>query len=79
MSKLTGWMTFPFSDLSGGGDGYMKFEIGSTAYIVERNRIVREVKIVKQNGNFYIVRFGTSGEIQVRSNRLKQRRLRKRP
>lgn len=63
-------MTFPFSDLSGGGDGYMKFEIGSTAYIVESNRIVREVRIVKQNGNFYIVRFGTSGGIQVRGSRL---------
>ncbi len=48
----------------------MKFEIGSTAYIVESNRIVREVKIVKRNGNFYIVRFGTSGGIQVRGNRL---------
>lgn len=46
----------------------MQFEIGSTAYIVESNRIVREVNIVKQNGNFYIVRFGTSGGIQVRSN-----------
>lgn len=43
---------FPFSDLSIGGDGYMKFETGSTAYIVENNRIVREVKIVKRNGNF---------------------------
>jgi len=48
----------------------MKFETGSTAYIVESNRIVREVKIVKRNGSFYIVRFGTSGGIQVRGNRL---------
>lgn len=48
----------------------MTFEIGSTAYIVESNRIVREVIIVKRNGNFYIIRFGTRGGIQVRSNRL---------
>lgn len=48
----------------------MKFEIGSTAYLVESNRIVREVKIVKRNGNFYIVRLGTNGGIQVRGNRL---------
>ena len=48
----------------------MTFEIGSTAYIVESNRIVREVTIVKRNGNFYIIRFGTRGGIQVRSNRL---------
>ena len=48
----------------------MTFEIGSTAYVVESNRIVREVTIVKRNGNFYIIRFGTRGGIQVRSNRL---------
>ena len=32
----------------------MTFEIGSTAYIVESNRIIREVTIVKRNGDFYI-------------------------
>lgn len=48
----------------------MTFEIGSTAYIVESNRIIREVTIVKRNGNFYIIRFATRGGIQVRSNRL---------
>lgn len=48
----------------------MTFEIGSTAYIVESNRIIREVTIVKRNGDFYIIRFGTKGGIQVRSNRL---------
>jgi len=29
----------------------MTFEIGSTAYIVESNRIIREVTIVKRNGD----------------------------
>ena len=43
----------------------MTFEIGSTAYIVESNRIIREVTIVKRNGNFYIIRFGTRGGIQA--------------
>ncbi len=33
----------------------MKFEIGSTAYIVESNWIIREVRIVRQSGDFYIV------------------------
>ena len=48
----------------------MTFEIGSTAYIVESNRIIREVTIVKRNGDFYIIRFGTRGGIQVRNMRL---------
>lgn len=48
----------------------MKFDTDSIAYIVESNRIVREVKIVKRNGSFYIVRFGISGGIRVRGNRL---------
>lgn len=48
----------------------MKFEIGSIAYIVESNRIVSEVTVVRQSGDFYTVRFGTNGGIQVRSSRL---------
>lgn len=48
----------------------MKFEIGSIAYIVESNRIVSEVTVVRQSGDFYTVRFGTNGRIQVRSRRL---------
>ena len=48
----------------------MTFEIGSTAYIVESNRSIREVTIVKRYGNFYIIRFGTRGGLQVRRNRL---------
>lgn len=48
----------------------MKFEIGSIAYIVESNRIVREVTVVKRSGDFCTVRFGTNGGIQVRGSRL---------
>lgn len=53
-----------------GGDGYMTFDIGSTVYIVESNRIIREATVVKRSGNFYIIRFGTDGGIQVRGSRL---------
>jgi len=48
----------------------MTFDTGSTVYIVENNRIVREATVVKQSGNFYIIRFGTDGGIQVRGSRL---------
>lgn len=48
----------------------MVYEIGSKAFMIESNRIVREVTIVKRSGDFYIVRFGNSGGIQVRGSRL---------
>jgi hypothetical protein len=49
----------------------MKFEIGSKAFIIESSRIVREVTVVKQSGNFYIIRFEDGrGGIQVRNTRL---------
>ena len=48
----------------------MTFEIGSTAYIVESNRIIREVTIVKRNGDFYIIRFGTTGFLQAMKMRI---------
>ena len=48
----------------------MAFKIGSKAFMVESNRIVSEVTIVKRNGDFYIVRFENSGGIQVRISRL---------
>lgn len=58
----------------------MKFDTGSIAYIVESNRIVREVKIVKRNGSFYIVRFGISGESKYGAiGCLRQRKLRNLP
>ena len=40
-----------------GGGKTMKYEIGSTAYIVESNHTVREVTIVSRKGEFYTVRF----------------------
>lgn len=48
-----------------------KFKPDDTAYIVESNRIVREVLIVKFAGGFYTIRFKVSGGgIKVRENRL---------
>ena len=33
----------------------MEYEIGSKAFIIESNRILREVTIVRKNSDFYIV------------------------
>lgn len=44
---------------------------GDIAYLVESNRFVREVKIIRYSGGLYLVRFTDSGGgIQVRENRL---------
>lgn len=50
-----------------------KFSVGSQAFIIESNRLVREVSIVACKGDFYIVRFADSnlgGGILVRASRL---------
>lgn len=33
----------------------MECEIGSKAFIIESNRIIREVTIVRKNSDFYVV------------------------
>ncbi len=44
---------------------------GDTAYIVESNRFVREVTIVRCTGGIYLIRFNdTGGGIQVKKHRL---------
>lgn len=48
----------------------MVYDIGSKAFMIESNRIIREVTVVKRRGDFYIVRFGNSGGIQIRGSRL---------
>lgn len=54
-----------------GDDTDMEFKEGTAAFIVESNRIIREVIIVKRTGNLYIVRFANNdGGIQVRGSRL---------
>ena len=50
-----------------------KHQAGSQAYLIESNRIIREVTVVSCRSDFYIVRFaGNSGNggIQVRGSRL---------
>ena len=49
----------------------MIMKAGDIAYLVESNRFVREVQIVRYSGGLYLVRFSDSGGgIQVRENRL---------
>ncbi len=48
----------------------MMFKEG-TAFIVESNRLIREVTIIRRTGDLYVVRFTDSnGGIQVRGSRL---------
>lgn len=45
--------------------------VGDTAYIVESNRIIREVKIIRCSGGIFLVKFpDTGGGIQVKRHRL---------
>ena len=49
----------------------MKCQKGSIAYIVESNRIIREVIVLRVTSDFYIIRFTDGGGvIQVRGSRL---------
>lgn len=48
----------------------VKYNPDDTAYLVESNRIVRKVKILKFSGGFYTARFVDSdGGIRVREGR----------
>ena len=47
-----------------------EYEIRSKAFIIESNRILREVTIVRKNSDFYIVRFDNNGSIQLRKSRI---------
>lgn len=38
----------------------MKYEVGSTAFIVENNKVASEVTIVNRKGSFYTVRLKNS-------------------
>lgn len=44
---------------------------GDTAFIIESNRLIREVEIIRTAGEFYLICFKDSGGgIKVRKNRL---------
>ena len=46
-------------------------KVGDVAYIVESNRIIREVKIVRCSGGMFLVKFpDTGGGIKVKRHRL---------
>lgn len=48
-----------------------RFKIGDSAFILESNRIVREVTIIKCTGGMYLIKFvDTGGGIQVKEHRL---------
>lgn len=49
----------------------MKYKKDSIAFIVESNRTVRKVVVVRVTGDFYIVKFeDNGGVIQIRGSRL---------
>ena len=48
----------------------MHYRTGDTAYMLENNRNVRTVRIMKFDGNFYTVRFEREGGIRIRESRL---------
>ena len=48
-----------------------RFKPGSTAYIVESNRFIREVEIKSFSGGLYLLIFkDTGGGVKLRENRL---------
>ena len=48
-----------------------KFKPGDTVFLVESNRIIREVRILKVGGGFYTIRFMDSDDgIKVKEHRL---------
>ena len=48
-----------------------KYQVGDTAFIVESNRFIREVKITKYIAGSYIIKFvGSGGGIRVHERRL---------
>ena len=49
----------------------VKLKAGDTAYIVESNRIIREVEIKNCSGGMYLIKFKDSGGgIKVKEHRL---------
>lgn len=47
-----------------------RFKAGDTAYIVESNRIIKEVKIVNCAGGMYLIKFANGGGIRVKEHRI---------
>ena len=47
-----------------------KYKAGDKAFILESNRIIREVTVVRASGGLYLIRFSDGGGIQVKEHRL---------
>ena len=48
-----------------------RFKSGDAAFILESNRVVREVRIIRCSGGMYLIRFTDSdGGIKVKEHRL---------
>ena len=48
-----------------------KYNVNDTAFLLESNRFIREIKIVKYSGGLYTIRFTNGdGGIKVRESRL---------
>ena len=46
------------------------FKAGDTAFIVESNRIIRQVTIKSCSGGMYLIKFEVGGGIKVKEHRL---------
>lgn len=47
-----------------------RLEIGSHVFIIESNRIITEVVVTANHGDFCVLRFPTGGAIQLRKSRV---------
>ena len=47
-----------------------RLNAGDTAYIVESNRIITEVKVINCAGGMYLIKFPSGGGIRVKEHRL---------
>jgi hypothetical protein len=47
-----------------------RFKPGDTAFLIESNRVITEVTVVRCSGSLYVIRFQNGGGIQVKGHRL---------
>lgn len=47
-----------------------RYKVGDTAYLLESNRTVRKVQIMRFSGGMYLVKFENGGGIRVKEHRL---------
>ena len=47
-----------------------RLEIGSHVFIIESNRVITEVVVTTNRGDFCVLRFPSGGAIQLRSSRV---------